>query len=53
MQNQMQYPSNYPNGPSPVLGSPKFGAQNYGKAFDKTLPSNPIKHYTSNPNLSM
>jgi hypothetical protein len=49
----MQYPSNYATGPSAGLGSPKFGGQNYGKGFDKTLPSNPIKHYSSNPNLSM
>jgi hypothetical protein len=53
MQNQMQYPSNYPNAPSPVLGSPKFAPQNYGKPFDKTLPSNSARHYSSNPNLSL
>lgn len=53
MQNQMQYPSNYANGPSPALGSPKFNPQNYGKGFDKTLPTNPVKHYSSNPNLSL
>jgi hypothetical protein len=52
MQNHMQF-HNYPNGPTPVIGSPKFAAQNYSKAFDKTLPSNPIKHYSSNPNLSL
>jgi hypothetical protein len=53
MQNQMQYPSNYSNGPSPLLASPKYNAQNYGKGFDKTLPTNPIKQYSSNPNLSL
>ena len=53
MQNHMQFSTNYPNSPSPVLGSPKFAAQNYNKPFDKTLPSNPIKHYSSNPNLSL
>lgn len=52
MQNHMQFP-NYPNGPAPVIGSPKFSVQNYSKPFDKTLPSNPIRHYSSNPNLSL
>lgn len=53
MHNQIQYQPLYSNSPSPVIGSPKFNAQNYSKVFDKTLPTNPIKHYSSNPNLSL
>jgi hypothetical protein len=33
--------------------SPKFTHQNHPKTFDKTLPANTIKHYSSNPNLSL
>lgn len=53
MQNQMQYPSNYPNGSTANMTSPKFNVPNYAKGFDKTLPTNSIKHYSSNPNLSL
>ncbi len=42
-------PTTLPNS----IGSPKFTTQNYSKAFDKTLPSNTLKHYSSNPNLSL
>lgn len=52
MQNQMQFPSGFPNGPSALLGSPKFATQNYNKTFEK-IPANPLKHYSSNPNLSL
>lgn len=53
MQNHAAYSSNLPNFPSPSLGSPKFNSQPYSKPFDKTLPNNPIKHYSSNPNISL
>jgi hypothetical protein len=53
MQNQLQYSANLANGSSPAMGSPKFSNQPYSKGFDKTLPTNPIKHYSSNPNLSL
>lgn len=53
MQNHAPYSSNLPNFPSPSLGSPKFNSQHYSKPFDKTLPNNPIKHYSSNPNISL
>lgn len=52
MQNQMQFPNGFSNNPSPILGSPKFNTQNYNKTFEK-VPPNPLKHYSSNPNLSL
>lgn len=52
MQNQMSFPTNVPGNYSSGLGSPKFASQNYPKAFDKTLPTPTLKHYSSNPNLS-
>ncbi len=53
MHNQMNFPNNLPNSLSSGLGSPKFASNNYPKAFDKTLPTNTLKHYSSNPNLSL
>ena len=53
MQNHAAYSSNLPNFPSPSLGSPKFNSQAYSKPFDKTLPISPLKHYSSNPNISL
>lgn len=35
------------------IGSPKFSLQRPKPIFDKTLPSAPLKHYSSNPNLSL
>lgn len=53
MQNQLSFSSNLGTAQSSGLGSPKFNTQNYSKPFDKTLPNNPLKHYSSNPNLSL
>jgi hypothetical protein len=53
MQNQLPFSHNYSNAVSPIIGSPKFNSQNYGKSHEKTLPTNPIRHYSSNPNLSL
>jgi hypothetical protein len=53
MNNHIQYSQNMSGGGQPMMGSPRFAGQNYQKGFDKTLPSNTIKHYSSNPNLSL
>lgn len=53
MHNQIPYSSNNANSALPLVGSPKFNNQNYMKPFDKTLPTNSLKHYSSNPNLSL
>lgn len=54
MQNQLQYPNNF--NPQQHPHSPqqqKFNSPTYLKSFDKTLPTMNIKHYVSNPNLSL
>jgi hypothetical protein len=54
MQNQLQYPSSFPS--QPANGGPyqsKLGAANNPKGQDRTLPAPNIKHYASNPNLSL
>jgi len=53
MQNQLPYSSSFQSNSTKTIGSPAFGNQNNSKGFDKTLPVNNIKHYTSNPNLYM
>lgn len=54
MQNQVQYSQNYSSGLQSGIAYNKYTAPNYVKTFDKTLPaSNTLKHYASNPNLSM
>lgn len=53
MQNQLSYSVNLTGNYSSGLGSPKFAAQNYPKPLDKTLPTPTLKHYSSNPNLSL
>lgn len=54
MQNHLQYPQPFPSQgqPSP-LQHQKFNSPTHPKGFDKTLPSPTIKHYASNPNLSL
>jgi hypothetical protein len=52
MQNHLQYSANLGTG-TPNMGSPKINSQHYIKSFEKTLPTNPIKHYSSNPNISL
>lgn len=52
MQNQLQHSISLGSA-IPQVGSPKFATHNYIKTFDKTLPTNSIKHYSSNPNLSL
>lgn len=54
MQNNLQYPPSFPTQPqSNTPLSSKFMQPHHSKAFDKTLPSNHIKHYVSNPNISL
>jgi|JI9StandDraft_1071089.scaffolds.fasta_scaffold16025_9 hypothetical protein len=54
MQNHLQNPSSFPTQGQPVSGQhSKLNSAAHSKGFDKTLPSNHIKHYTSNPNLSL
>lgn len=53
MQNQLQYQSSFQSNSTRTIGSPVFGSPNNPRGFDKTLPTNNIKHYASNPNLSM
>jgi len=54
MQNHIQYPNNF-NFPQPLnsTNQAKFPAQGHLKGFDKTLPNMNVKHYASNPNLSL
>lgn len=54
MQNQLQYPpsfSSHHNNNAPPL--PKASSPNYFKTQDRTLPTPSLKHYGSNPNLSL
>lgn len=54
MQNQLQYSANFSSQhPSNPLNSPKLTSPTNQKGFDKTLPTMNIKHYSSNPNLSL
>ena len=55
MQNQIHYGNYNSNNAQNGMGSPKYSSQNFIKTFDKTLqlPSNTLKHYSSNPNLSL
>lgn len=53
MQNQLQYSANFTHMPSAQMGSPKFATQQHIKTFDKSLPTSGVKHYASNPNLSL
>lgn len=49
----MQFNSGYQPQPQP-MGSPKFSLNRPQPMFDKTLPTAPtLKHYSSNPNLSL
>lgn len=54
MQNQLQYPSNFSSQPpSNQAINLKFNSPSQLKSFDKSLPAASIKHYSSNPNLSL
>jgi len=54
MQNQLQYPSNFSSQqPQNPLTQQKFNSPSHLKSFDKTLPNMNVKHYASNPNLSL
>ena len=55
MQNQIHYANFNNNNGQMGMGSPKFPSMNYIKTFDKTLPppNNTLKHYSSNPNISL
>lgn len=54
MQNQLQYPNNFnPQQLSNQLNQQKFNSPTHIKTFDKTLPTMNIKHYSSNPNISL
>ena len=54
MQNQLQYPQSFPTqAPNSPLLNQKYGTSGYPKGQDKTLPPPNIKHYASNPNLSL
>jgi hypothetical protein len=54
MQNQLQYPNNFnPQQPPNTLNQQKYNSPTHLKSFDKTLPSMNVKHYSSNPNLSL
>ena len=54
MQNQFQYPQSFPsqsnNNNTPFQ---KIGSPTHFKTQDRTLPSPNLKHYSSNPNLSL
>lgn len=52
MYNQPQYPTPISN-PNPPFGSPKFANQNYPRPFEKPTQPHTLKHYSSNPNLSL
>jgi len=54
MQNQLTY-SNQVTPPQPPnsLNPSKFTSPTHPKSFDKTLPTMNLKHYSSNPNLSL
>lgn len=54
MQNQLQYPQSFPTQApnSPLLGQ-KYGSPGHLKSQDRTLPPPNIKHYASNPNISL
>lgn len=54
MQNHLQYSNNFnPQQPPNTLNQPKFSSPTHLKGFDKTLPTMNLKHYSSNPNLSL
>ena len=54
MQNQLQYPQSFPTqAPNSPLLNQKYGTQGHIKGQDKTLPPPNIKHYASNPNISL
>lgn len=54
MQNQLQYPNNFNTQSSQnPLNQQKYNSPTHLKGFDKTLPNMNVKHYASNPNLSL
>ena len=54
MQNQVQYSNNYNSQQlQNNLGQQKFNSPTHLKTLDKTLPSMNVKHYSSNPNISL
>ena len=54
MHNQIQYSNSFNlQQPSNPLNQVKFTSPTHAKAFDKTLPTMNLKHYSSNPNLSL
>ena len=54
MQNQLQYPQSFASGNNYNGGQfQKIGSPTHFKTQDKTLPAYNLKHYSSNPNLSL
>ena len=54
MQNQLQYPQQFPTQNGANGGQfQKIGSPTHFKTQDRTLPTANIKHYASNPNLSL
>lgn len=53
MQNQLQYPNNNHNPNKNGFPQHKYNSPTHFKTQDKTLPTNHIKHFSSNPNLSL
>ena len=54
MQNQLQYPQSFPSqSNNNGTAFQKLGSPTHFKTQDRTLPSPNIKHYSSNPNLSL
>ena len=54
MKNQLQYPQSFQSTTNNNATSfAKIGSPTHFKTQDRTLPSNNIKHYSSNPNLSL
>ena len=54
MQNQLQYPQSFPTqNANSNFSHQKMGSPTHFKMQDRTLPSQNLKHYSSNPNLSL
>lgn len=53
MYNQLSSSTALSSSQSLGIGSPKFASQNYPKVLDKTMPTPTLRHYSSNPNISL
>lgn len=53
MYNQLLSSTALFNSQSLGIGSPKFASQKYPKVLDKTMPTPTLRHYSSNPNISL